>query len=271
MTVVNFVAQVNEPPKNRKPGENPLWFGSGQAGFVWQKMGSFGSLSPRNTQKSSKSFWILKDQDALATLSSPPFWDDGEWVNTWPKIRLVIHDQPKDLGNQKVTNGISWCRNFSSLEEFRCFFLDLRIYIFQEAKRTRRFRWPTFHPAPRGCQASLICLVSCWEAQNCWEEVLLDKSRQVQIPSFFFRLVGFFGLEKKGDFFKVGKLERGKLKAAKSEGSSSLPRVSLHIQFGLFIVKKNQASHSLPLLPTKKPTNKTAPTLGTVHDVASWR
>ena len=55
----------------------------------------------------------------------------------------------------------------------------------------------------------------------------------------------------------------GQLKAAKSEGSSSLPRVSLHIQLGVLIVKKNQASHSLPLLPPKKTTNKTAPTLGT--------
>ena len=82
-------------------------------------------------------------------------------------------------------------------------------------------------------------------------------------PVFFFLGWLAFRFGKACFLFLVGKFEMGKLKAAKSEGSSSLPRVSPHIQLGVLIVKKNQASHSLPLLPTKKPTNKTAPTLGT--------
>lgn len=131
-------------------------------------------FSSEKHPKSSRSCWILKDQDALATLSSPPFWD-GEWVNTWPEIRLVIHDQPNDLGNQKRSRielagaGIQLVGRISLL-------VSRSMDLLQEAKRTRRSWSQKFHRGCHGCQASLICLVSCWEAQNGWEEVLLDKS-----------------------------------------------------------------------------------------------
>ena len=74
--------QKTESPEKTRfdsgPGRRVLY------GRRWEVLEVF----HREHTESSKSFWILKDQDALATLSSPPFWDDGEWVNTWPQNQV---------------------------------------------------------------------------------------------------------------------------------------------------------------------------------------
>ena len=128
VVTVNFVAQVNEPPKNRKPGENPNWFGSGQAGFLCVQSGygrRWEVLEVFQFWETPKKFEELLDFEGPGCFSNSEFTTFlGWWVSEHVTRNQVGYPWPTQRSGEskKVTNWISWCRNSARWKNFvACF------------------------------------------------------------------------------------------------------------------------------------------------------